>query len=257
MLGGIHTSILTTVNVMLDLLSSPSELAYYSCLREEADGVFAKSEDWENQAYLGKLIHTDSAIRESLRRNPVIAKTGLREIIEKDGLNLPDGQKVPKGAWLAVPSLRVHYDERFYPRAELYEPFRFVPDSAKDRAEVEVATVTENSAERDSTLAKKRKYPSLSTASETYLAFGYGRHSWYVFSRKCAEAFPEADICKSWPLVRGPPTQVAPCVCRFSLRLRTTRASTTKPDFWRTHHSSSSDRKGTKTKGLLKEGRAT
>lgn len=188
MLGGIHTSILTTVNVLLDLLSSPSELAYYSRLREEADGVFAKSEDWENQAYLGKLIHTDSAIRESLRRSPVIAKTGLREVVEKDGLILPDGQKVPKGAWLAVPSVRVHYDDRFYPRAESYEPFRFVPDSAKDRAEVEVATVNENSAERDSTLAKKRKYPSLSTASETYLAFGYGRHSWYVFSRECAEA---------------------------------------------------------------------
>ena len=184
MLGGIHTSILTMVNVMLDLLSSPAELAYYSRLREEADIVFARKEDWEAQASLAKLVHADSTIRESLRRSPVIAKTGYREVVEKNGLDLPDGQKVPKGTWMAIPSVSVHYDDRFYPRAGQYEPFRFVPNVTEDPAKVEVATVAGIPVEYDSTVLKQRKHQGLATASETYLAFGYGRHScpgrWFV-----------------------------------------------------------------------------
>ena len=219
MLGGIHTSIMTINNVLLDLLSSPSDLAYYSRLRQEADTVFAKSEDWENQASLGKLIHIDSSIRESLRRNPVMTKNILRQVIRKDGLEMPNGQKIPRGARLAVPTVRVHYDERFYPNAQLYEPFRYVPNTAKDSAEVGPATDSKNLEEGDPTTSKQRKHQGLSTASETFLAFGYGRHSWYVSNRKYAGASLATDICKSWPLVGSPPVEVVPCIHRFPLRL--------------------------------------
>ncbi|KAL6716503.1 hypothetical protein ACLMJK_006070 [Lecanora helva] len=172
MLGGIHTSILTTVNVLLDLLSSPAEFAYYDRLREEVDNVFGSQQDWEAHASLAKLVRADSAIRESLRMNPVIAKTGFREVVEKNGLDLPEGQKVPRGAWLAIPSVGVHYDEKFYPRAGRYEPFRFVPKVTKDPVEYE------------STVSRQRKHQGLASASEIYLAFGFGRHScpgrWFV-----------------------------------------------------------------------------
>lgn len=217
MLGGIHTSIMTSVNVLLDLLSSPPEFAYYSRLREEADVVFAKSEDWENQASLAKLTYTDSAIRESLRMSPVITRTGFRVVKKKDGLDMPNGEKIPRGAWLAVPSVRVHYDERFYPKAQLYEPFRFVPTAVKEPAEFEVTTDSKNLGEHDSTASKQRRYQGLSTASETYLAFGYGRHSWYVPVIKYVEAFPATNIYKPWPLVCSPPAEVARGICCFSL----------------------------------------
>ena len=181
MLGGIHTSIMTSVNVLLDLLSSPSRESFYTTLRQEADIVFAKSEDWGNQASPPKLVHTDSAIRESLRRSPVITKNLLREVISKDGLEMPNGQKIPQGVWVAVPTIRIHYDDRLFPDAESYKPFRFVPDMVKDLTEQEASIGSKRLEDQDPTaLRQQRKHQGLSTASETFLGFGYGRHSWYV-----------------------------------------------------------------------------
>lgn len=130
---------------------------------------------------------------------------------------MPNGEKIPRGAWLAVPSVRVHYDERFYPKAQLYEPFRFVPTAVKEPAEFEVTTDSKNLGEHDSTASKQRRYQGLSTASETYLAFGYGRHSWYVPVIKYVEAFPATNIYKPWPLVCSPPAEVARGICCFPL----------------------------------------
>ena len=219
MLGGIHTSIMTINHVLLDLLSSPPELGYYSRLREEADAIFARSEDWENQASLGKLIYIDSSIRESLRRNPIQNKNVLREVIRRDSLEMPNGQKIPRGAWLSTPSIGIHYNERFYPNAQLYEPFQYIPNAAKDSAEVESATDSKKLEERDPATSKQRKNQGLSTASETYLAFGYGRHSWYASNHEYTGASLVTNIYKSWPLVGSPPVEVAPCIPRFPLRL--------------------------------------
>ena len=43
-----------------------------------------------------------------------------------DRLVLPSGQHVPQGTWLGAASLEIHLDERFYPDAKAYKPFRFV-----------------------------------------------------------------------------------------------------------------------------------
>jgi len=176
-LGGIHTSILTTTNLFLDLLSSPPEFDYYSRLREEADQVFATGDDWTNQTSLPKLIYADSTIRETLRRSPVISRSVLREVIPKDGLVMPNGQHIPTGAWMAVPSVGVHYDEKFYPKPQLYNPFRFVPPAVEAPAQIEDGADSREPNGDVLTTSIPRKHEGLSTASETYLAFGYGRHS--------------------------------------------------------------------------------
>ena len=106
----------------------------------------------------------------------------MREVVKENGVQFPDGQIVPKGAWLAIPAVGIHYDERFYPSPETYDPFRFVPDSAKD---AETAGPTANvlkPAGGDLAQAQEPKHrglsTTLSTASPTFLGFGYGRHSW-------------------------------------------------------------------------------
>ena len=247
MLGGIHTSILTTTNVFLNLLSSPSEFEYYSRLREEADQVFAMGDDWTNQTSLPKLVYADSAIRESLRRSPVLTKSVLREVVRKDGLDMPNGQHIPTGAWMAVPSVGVHYDERFYPKAQLYDPFRFVPPAVKAPAQIEDGT---HSREPDGdllTTSKPRKHEGLSTASETYLAFGYGRHSWYVCGCSQNLMFLVTDFCKPRSLACSTAAQIITCIHSLSLRLRPPRLSTTQSDIWATYYSPSCERKGEKT----------
>ena len=189
MLGGIQTSILTATTVFLDLLASPPSLNYYAQLREEIDSVLTNDQEWESQASIAKLHRLDSAIRESLRQSPILTRTGMREVVKKDGVQFPNGQIVPKGAWLAIPAVAIHYDERFYSSPEKYDPFRFVPDGAKGIEEtVDPTTTIPKSAESDpvsSSQETKQRILStnLSSASPTFLGFGYGRHSWYVTIR--------------------------------------------------------------------------
>ena len=163
---------MTATNTFLDLLSSDPELKYYETLQEEASTTFRENGDWADPAALGKLLYADSAIRETLRENPVLTRVVVREVVQKGGIDLPDGHHVPQGGWLAAPVVGIHHDERFYPEPEKYEPFRFA----------KAATETPSNGETDDTqtakAAQNQKLQGLSTASDSYLAFGYGRHSW-------------------------------------------------------------------------------
>ncbi len=163
---------MTATNTFLDLLSSDPELKYYETLQEEASTIFRENGDWADPASLGKLPYADSAIRETLRENPVLTRVVIREVVQKGGVDLPDGHHVSQGAWLGAPVVGIHHDERFYPDPEKHEPFRFAKAAKESSSDGETEdTQTEKAAQR-------RKLQGLSTASDSYLAFGYGRHSW-------------------------------------------------------------------------------
>ena len=160
--GAISSSSVTAANMLLDILSSDPNLRYYQTLRVEADSVFPTTEDWGQSAGLLQLRHMDSAIRESLRRSPILVRGLWREVMPKNGVTLPDGQHLQQGAWIGVPVPGIHNDERFYDKPEVYDPFRFVPSSLKGQM-----------AE-----AENHKATMLTMANDTFLPFGYARHSW-------------------------------------------------------------------------------
>ena len=163
---------MTATNTFFDLLSSDPDLKYYETLQEEASTTFREKGDWADPAALGKLSYADSAIRETLRENPVLTRVVVREVIQKGGIDLPDGHHVPQGGWLAAPVVGIHHDERFYPDPEKYEPFRFVKAAAETPSNGDTDDIQTGKA------AQNRKLQGLSTATDSYLAFGYGRHSW-------------------------------------------------------------------------------
>lgn len=182
MLGAIHTTIMTATNTFLDILSSPPEFEYFDKLREEAAAVFKTEQDWLDSSSLGKLTCTDSSIRESLRKNPVLTRVVLREVVPKEGLDTPDGHHLPQGTWVGAPAVSLHHDERFYPKPHVYDPFRFA-EKAPTKATANDSSLPDGKdSESGTTSATASKYGQqrLSTTSDTYLAFGYGRHSWCV-----------------------------------------------------------------------------
>lgn len=124
-----------------------------------------------------KLRLGDSAIRESLRHNPLTSRGLMREVMPKDGIDLPDGRHLPQGTWIGVSVLGVQSDERFYSDPDKFEPFRF---AKKDILSTETET-TPNSA-KDSINASKasnaRTNLGLSTTSDIFLGFGYSRGAW-------------------------------------------------------------------------------
>ena len=182
-------------NVLFDLLSSPPNFNYYSLLREEVEATFAKEEDWKDHANLAKLTHMDSAIRETLRMNPVLSRLTLREVISPKGLDLPSGHHLAKGTWVGIPAVSVHQDERFYHAPHIYSPFRFVkkpqtynnPETDTKGIDLSADAEKKPGQTPEQKFASYRKPEMLATASDTYLAFGYGRHScpgrWFVASQ--------------------------------------------------------------------------
>lgn len=170
-LGAIHTTITTATNTMLDLISSNPDGGFWERLREEAAGVLKTADDWNNPASLPKLQLADSTIRESLRKNPVLSRVILREVMPKDGVTLPSGHHVPKGVWMAAAAVGVHHDDRFYLKPEEYDPFRF----AKKHENTPLRANEEVMSDKASI---HRENQSLATASDIFLAFGYGKHAW-------------------------------------------------------------------------------
>ena len=166
--GAISSSAVTATNMLLDILSSDSNLHYYRTLRSEAESVFPTTDHWAQPDGLLQLRHMDSTIRESLRRSPILVRGLWREVMPKDGITLPNGQHLPQGAWLGVPVPGIHNDERYYHEPEVYTPFRFVPSSLVDR----------NIAKGDDTDSENCKRAILTMTSDTFLPFGYARHSW-------------------------------------------------------------------------------
>ncbi|KAB8236940.1 cytochrome P450 [Aspergillus alliaceus] len=153
----------TCTNTLLDLLTSDPEHAYYGTIRDEAKRVFASSKESGVPISHG-LHHLDSALRESLRLNSLAPRALHRQVVRREGVVLPDGQKVPLGTWLCVLSGNLHRDNDFYDDGQSYKPFRFVSKLAEGSSD---------------------KAPSLPLTNEKYLTFGYGRHAcpgrWFSF----------------------------------------------------------------------------
>lgn len=200
---------------MLDILSSPPELGYYEAIHDEAAEVFKNKEDWGNSDSINKLTCTDSAIRESMRLNPSFGRVAMHEVLSKNGVTLPNGPHVPRGTWLGIALTGIQLDERYYPGAHAYDPFRFSRGRAeiaqmeenekteltravgeKTREGNEPSTVSEKQSDSGKAVESKPNGALISTSQEEFPAFGFGRHSWYVylyFWQFDSLAFPHTD----------------------------------------------------------------
>lgn len=190
-------------------------MGYFEAIHEEAAEVFQNKEDWNNSDSINKLTRIDSAIRESMRLNPSFGRVAMHEVLSKNGVTLPNGPHIPRGAWLGIALTGIHLDERFYPGAHTYDPFRF------SRGRAEIAQMEENEKtesnkavgektrdcnvssaedagnEKQSDFGKsvegKPNGALLSTSQEEFPAFGFGRHIYILFQNSALWHFPFHD----------------------------------------------------------------
>lgn len=145
--AAIHTSTLTTVNLLLDLFSTPSSQTapapphspealsateeMLRLLRDEALIIRARwgGDDSDQTAWsrarLNQMPRLDSALRESMRRWGLVPKALSRKVMPASrGVSLPDGRgHLPPGTMLCVSGWGLHHDEALYAR-----PFDFIWD---------------------------------------------------------------------------------------------------------------------------------
>ena len=95
-----------------------------------------------------------------MRLNPLSARGVMHEVVDPNGVTLPDGQKIPHGAWLGVLLTGVGHDKRYYNDPDTYDPFRF----SRARTEIALLPLLE---EEDEEEEKKNKKCANSAVSES------------------------------------------------------------------------------------------
>jgi len=166
-------------NTFLDLFHSPDAPEFVEELSKECDRVLAAHNGEWTKAALNELVLVDSAIKESMRlsvrvigmhrmvshsllfsHTAVIHKLTLLQVTAPNGVDF-DGFHVPQGVRVAVPNHFIQRDPDVYHEAERYNAFRYAAPGGADKVE----------------LYLQQKQNSLSMPSDSFLAWGHGRHA--------------------------------------------------------------------------------
>ncbi|KAF1808680.1 cytochrome P450 [Eremomyces bilateralis CBS 781.70] len=162
--AAIHTTTFVIVNALFDILCSPPiavEAMPESNATERKEGVLC------SRSAIAKLTFADSCIRESMRVSNFMTRELERKVIKKDGVRHPGGWVAPYGAVLAVDGHSIHHDPSIQgENAGEFDALRFHRS-------------TEPIEQRDNALDKvlKRRQVGMVTTSDSFLAFGHGRHA--------------------------------------------------------------------------------
>ncbi|KAF4344589.1 ent-kaurene oxidase [Fusarium beomiforme] len=156
--ASIHTTTFAVTHALLDIASSSPDLIVE--LREEVESVLRQHNGKWNKRAVAQLEKLDSAIRESQRKNSIVAIGVSRTVVAEKGVTFPSGTHVPKGLRIAVPGYSVLQDSEIYLDPKVYKPLRFY-DARQNEADEYV----------------KSARNALPTASQDFLAWGLGRNA--------------------------------------------------------------------------------
>ena len=148
---------LTVTHTLFCVASSSSSTQVWNALEEEAKTVLSTTPI--NQDVIDKLQLADAAIKEGLRLQTAL-KALTVQVMQPTGLTIKGtGVHLPQGACISVSAWGIHHDEDIYPDAYTYDAFRFGPQTGQD-------TLSRDSGDEH----------LMTTPSEKYLSFGFGKH---------------------------------------------------------------------------------
>ncbi|PSN58628.1 cytochrome P450 monooxygenase-like protein [Corynespora cassiicola Philippines] len=151
--AAIETTSLTATNIFYTLAATPE---YIGPLREEICSVLAEHEGHITTKALQQMEKLDSYMKEVNRFYPPGITSFGRFVLK--GITLSNGQYIPPGVVIEVPSLAIYNDSQFWPEGDKFDGFRHYKmrrgGSTTDHARNQFVTTNEQN-----------------------LAFGYGRHA--------------------------------------------------------------------------------
>jgi len=147
---GIHTSTITMLNALLDIMAHGAKEDVLGQIRKEAVEVLKENDGVWSKSAVGRLVKNDSAFRESLRLSAFKGRGVGRQVVAPEGVALPDGTYLPKDTRVGVPMTEIHADETFYSDPGSFQAFRF----------------------------EERRELGMVVANEQFISFGLGRHAW-------------------------------------------------------------------------------
>lgn len=165
-----HTTSITGLGVVLDLLSSDPALGYIEGICEEAARVLREEGGHWTKGGLSRLVRLDSAIRESMRFSNFAQVLVERKVVAKEGVtNKAEGWHVPYGGLFALNLGGIQHDNDLYQNANIYDAFRF----SRSRESYEAKSQDQKGSEE----GLKLKQMGMVTTGDSHLPFGHGRHA--------------------------------------------------------------------------------
>ncbi|KAK5074330.1 hypothetical protein LTR51_004917 [Lithohypha guttulata] len=166
--AAIHTTTITSTNVIFDLISSPSSQDVIDILRREAANAFATNNNTWTKQGINQMSKIDSPLKESFRLGSLSAYGLLRAVVKKGGITTPHSNTyLPEGATVGIAAQAIHHDPEIYPEPNEYRPFPFAELRAEATAKLEGGTA-------GILKAANLAFPSV---SPTFQAFGFGKHA--------------------------------------------------------------------------------
>ncbi|KAK3707577.1 hypothetical protein LTR37_012072 [Vermiconidia calcicola] len=158
--AAIHTTTLTSTNLLIDLLSSDQKLGFVDALDSEIEAIDKTNGGSWSKSALAEMTRTDSALRESMRVSGFVIFGVQRKVVAKEGVTLPDGTNIPYSNIITVPrGVRI-----------TMKPFTSILSTSRKDDEP---------ARNDKDLAKildGKNMSSVSTGSH-FMQFGHGKRS--------------------------------------------------------------------------------
>ncbi|KAK4247459.1 cytochrome P450 [Corynascus novoguineensis] len=155
--AAIHTTSVTATNVFYNLAAYPH---YLPELRDEVRTVLAEHDGVFTSAALQAMKKVDSFVKETMRLYPA-GLVGFQRKVTKT-FSLSNGQIIPAGVVIQVPSDAIARDPEVFPNADQFDPWRFsrLREEARNAGKAEAAA----------------QHQFVSVNPEV-LTFGYGRHA--------------------------------------------------------------------------------
>jgi cytochrome P450 len=169
--AAIHTTTLSTTNALYSLAAMPEIMPE---LRAEIREALAESNGVFTATALQNLKKLDSFCREDMRLHALGGSSFVRYV--RKPIVLSNGQRIPAGVTIEVPSAGVNMDNSIFPDPDVFDPLRFY----KLRADG-LASGT------DAATANARS--QMVSISTDHLTFGFGRHA-------CPGRFFAANVLK-------------------------------------------------------------
>ncbi|KAH7090346.1 ent-kaurene oxidase [Paraphoma chrysanthemicola] len=151
--AAIHTTTMSATNMLYTLAVTPE---YIQPLREEIRAAMAEADGIITSRALQQMEKLDSYMKEVMRLWPPGITSFGRRVLK--GITLSNGQHIPPGVMIEVPSHAIYSDSAYYPDGDTFDGFRHYKlrrgGAAADHARNQFVTT-----------------------NDTNLAFGYGRHA--------------------------------------------------------------------------------
>ena len=160
--AAIHTSTMTTTNMVIDIASGDAGQSCLTAILAECQMLNQKYGSRWSSGRVAEMVVTDSALRESMRISGFGSKAFVRKVTARAGIILPSGIHIPYGHNICVSGYSMHRDEDIYPGSQEFRYDRFLTPLADAKGTQQQARTLSRAA---------------TTTEVEYAVWGHGKHA--------------------------------------------------------------------------------